>query len=62
MAASLPVAEVLSMYGHHGAFDNPPFERSARREGPVNDPAKTASIFPRAIGFLPPETPASLAD
>jgi hypothetical protein len=32
------------------------------KDGPVADPAKTASIFPRAIGFVPSETPASLAD
>jgi hypothetical protein len=26
------------MYGHRGAFDNPPIERSARNGRPVNDP------------------------
>ena len=31
MAASLPVAEVLSMYGHSGAFDNRFIVRCAKK-------------------------------
>jgi hypothetical protein len=50
------------MYGHSVAFDNTPSSAPPGNEIGRSPIRQRQRRFPKAIGFVPPETPASLAD